>query len=94
MLKLNSALTRQILFTPTRSLVSYHGHARSDYYHDIRHDKKWQKQIITREDKIFKKWTDMTIIQWKHWKDHVFKRTDPGLVAQVPEKYGEYMYFI
>ena len=36
----------------------------------------------------------MTMTQWRHWKDHVFKRTDPGIVEQVPEKYGDFMYFI
>ncbi len=36
----------------------------------------------------------MTILQYKEWKEHVFKRTDPGLQDQIPEKYGEFIYFV
>ena len=36
----------------------------------------------------------MTILQYKEWQDHVYKRTDPGIVDQIPEKYGQYIYFV
>ena len=67
------------------TLVSSHGHTRLDEYNNIRYDKRWQKRIIAREEKIFKKWSAQTIIQQKHWREHVFKRTDPGIVEQIPE---------
>ena len=36
----------------------------------------------------------MSVLQWKQWRDHVMQRTDPGIVEQVPEEYGEFVYFI
>lgn len=36
----------------------------------------------------------MVVLHWKQWRDHVIQRTDPGIIEQVPEKVGDYFYFI
>ena len=53
-----------------------------------------QKNIIKREEKQWKRWTEMTVLQWKAWREHVFKRTDPGTSEQIPEIFGDFVYFI
>ena len=32
--------------------------------------------------------------QWQSWRNHVFKRTDPGVSEQTPESIGDFYYFI
>ena len=49
-----------------------------DEFAAIRYDAPWQKTILKREEKIFKKWSEMTVLNWKAWKDHVMARYDPG----------------
>lgn len=71
-----------------------HGHVRLDEYNKIRFDAVRQRAIIARENKIFKQWNDRTVLQWKTWRDHVFKRQDPGVQQQIPETFGGYSYFI
>ena len=34
------------------------------------------------------------MLQWKIWRDHVFKRQDPGIAEQIPESFGGFTYFI
>lgn len=75
-------------------LIENHGHVRRDLYNSIRHDKQWQKRIIEREEGIFKNWEELTKREFAQWKEHVFRRTDPGMVDQIPEKFGDYIYFV
>lgn len=35
----------------------------------------------------------MMMPQWEQWRAHVVARTDPGTEAQIPEVYGDYIYF-
>ena len=67
-------------FSSQSRLVSHHGHTRFDEYNAIRYDKEWQERIIEREEAIFEKWSEITSTEQKIWRDHVFKRTDPGIV--------------
>ena len=75
-------------------MQEHHGHVRRDEYNRIRCDTEWQQRIIQRERKIFKQWSEITAVHWQHWKDHTFKRSDPGIVEQIPERYGDYVYFV
>ena len=36
----------------------------------------------------------MTKSHMTSWKAHVFKRTDPGITEQIPEKFGDFVYFV
>ena len=35
----------------------------------------------------------MTSNVFADWKNYVFRRTDPGIREQIPEKFGEFVYF-
>ena len=72
----------------------HHGHFKKDLYNNIRFDQSWQERIIKREGEIFDQWKTLTEKNWASWKTHVFKRTDPGMQEQIPEKYGDYVYFV
>ena len=41
-------------------MMENHGHVRNDTYNAIKTDRKWQKRIIQREEKNFKKWAKLT----------------------------------
>ena len=45
-----------------QKMTEAHGHVKHDEYNQIRYNKLKQSAIIGRENKIFKKWNEFTIL--------------------------------
>jgi oligopeptidase B len=49
---------------------------------------------VEREKQIWKRWSEITKREVEQWSQYLMQRYDPGLTAQIPEKYGDYLYFV
>mmetsp|Transcript_1012 Transcript_1012/g.1825 ORF Transcript_1012/g.1825 Transcript_1012/m.1825 type:complete len:444 (+) Transcript_1012:160-1491(+) len=74
--------------------MEHHGHVLRDSYNAIRYDKEWQKRIIRQEDKTLEKWLVLTQKSFLNWRSYTFQRQDPGVREQIPEKFGDFVYFL